>query len=85
MKSMRPPVLPHLHNYVNPSSFLGKLLSWNYKRVHENFKRFLETVECLFLVKSRVYLFRWLRREVTDAIEDKGKKSNLYLAYVKMA
>ena len=74
MKSMRPPVLPNLHNYVNPSSFLGKLLSWNYKRVHENFKRFLETVECLFLVNAWVYLFRWLRREVTDAIEDEGKK-----------
>ena len=67
---MRPPLLPYLHNYVNPSGF-----SESYCR--GTAKRFLETVECLFLflVNSWVYFFRWLRREVTDSIKDKGKNS----------
>ena len=34
-------------------------------------------VGCLFLslVKSWVYFFRWLRREVADSIEDKGQNN----------
>ena len=70
MKSMRPPVLPHLHNYVNPSGF-----SESYCRGTAKFLTFLGNRRVFVFVFSQVLglLLSLVRREVTDSIEYKGK------------
>ena len=80
---MRPPVLPYLHNYVNPSGFSESYCRGTAKELLE-FLTFLGNCRVFVFVFSQVLglLLSLVRREVTDSIEYKGKNIKYnYLLY----